>query len=880
MGKIVILAVLIFLPLAVFIFFSPVAFAISISPSSATDSSLIILGDTNGLANDLTIFPAYDGCFDLTGNSCKADNADWNGFSVKAVFGGSMPAGDYTIVGDTTGDCQSYNLSLSDCLLIPGNTSAAFTIAVPAAGVSVSERPNSGGFVIHMPDITLLTRLTGKSLRGTIEISYIASDKDDEISSQQQYGLRKGGPVDIFLGHGEWPNFYWELLADRQSATGTFAWDTTKIPNGKYRFKVKAWGADGNSAEVATEDFIIDNTPPNFTVSVSPEFSLGEPVKIQLKSSESLKSVPTVTVTQFGHDPVKISPITDKGDNVFIGTYRVLNGFDGPAKISVVGEDKAGNLGAIVVGADTFAVGIKPPAMPVIETPFNNSKTTSSTLQIVGHGLNIAKVVAKVNGGQTYAASAGQDGRFRIEGVKLEPNFNRGNNVISVVTYDPAGRISMPANLDVYLNSPPKLTLLQPSRRRSRFSDKISVSWLASDANDDPLTYAVELTNDGGKIWKIIADNLKKSELAWDSKTVPDGSNYGFRITASDGLLTSAVASHTFTIFNDLPTLIWETQGDFFTAETSRLLRGIVQSKNDFLEKLEWSVDDGKTWQVVLPDDGRWDSNFERFGIKVPFAQPGAYHIALRGITVSGRNVANAEQIRMVFDNKPPTLEISAPKEKLTNAPYLAQSGSAGDTISGIGAVEYAIDDSPWYQASIESGFGEREARFNINHADALADGRHEIKARAVDRASNYSSLRIWFLTIDATPPRIGSFTIDENGRILFPNASGTFEIPPKTPLRLRFALRGEPKIVEAYRNGDKLAISYDSSRKIFEGNVLSGDEGGATIKIKAEDKLGNKVERELTRFYITPTSTAQAMTKSNNTIGSFLEKIRRFFFR
>ncbi len=863
-------------------FFPALVFAISVAPLSASGGSLIVIGSVVNPGRDFLLYPAFPGCTNEDGSGdvyhCTSQGDVNNGDSITQVFG-EPPNGTYTLVEDAEG---CYVLSLSDCLLLSDNTSVVFSIGPVSAqqnessgrGTSEGGVAEGGGPVVHFPEIVLRTNLTGQIIRGTVPIVYSASDEDDEDPLTVVDGLRQNpGPVDIGYQTGAWPVITQGILAKEQPATGTYIWDTTKMVGDTYRLKLRARDKDGNVAEAGTEDFTIDNTPPGFTVHADPAFTKGEPVRLEILSSEALKSTPSLTITQFKHDSVTVPVLQDPNGHPnfsFKATYQPIEGFDGPALISLSGADAAGNIGTTIIGDSNFAVGVKPPPSPVIDEP-RGGEATSSRIAVSGFALNAQKIVARVNGRREYVLSGSKDGQFRFDGIELDPAFNKGKNVINVVSYDPLGNISAPVTLNIFLDSPPQLHLSYLGRR-SKYKDVMTLRWTGSDINDDKIVYDVALSDDRGGTWRNLATGLNKTEFRWDTATVPDGSNYVLRVTASDGKLKTSAITNIFTTANGLPAIVLETAGDFYTSERSRTFGGVVRSKDDVLKSLEWSGNGGVSWQAIQSEDGAWDSAFEKFHFDVPFAKAGSYDVLIRGLTVTGRSVANAQKLKVIFDNNAPTVHPEELPRGIVNVPYLKLSGTASDDFSGIESVEYSIDGREWFRGSVEEGIETRMAKFKINHPDKLADGLHRISIRAVDQAGNISETKNQTISIDATPPRIGSFTLRANGALLFPSLPRTFEAPAASEIRVQVAIGAKPQKVALFAGESKLDISMNSSTSLWESHfAFSGEK--TSVRLTAEDEAGNRVERELGEIIVPDIAGKISAPKL-----SLLEKMIQFF--
>ncbi|MEK9179832.1 MAG: hypothetical protein AAB897_00230 [Patescibacteria group bacterium] len=786
----------------------------------------------------------------------------------------TLAAGSYIMIVwgppyDTACDDSSPNFNYNTCKTTSSYiTEIAFTVTSDPAQVIIGREE-------YFPAAKIITELKGKYLSAEVPVEYEVTDKND--ITWPPYGLRKENPAEFFVGKRLLPynDFLWELLG-RAAATGTFLWDTTKIPDGRYLLKLKVWDAPGNFGEETSGEFTIDNTPPQFEVKESPSFTRGEPVEIKIKSSEPLLEIPKLTVSQFRHEPAEVElkeavedgPSTSSGNNgeLFGGVYQIVDGFDGPAAIAILGVDLAGNKGSAIIGQEGFSVGIKPPPPPVVESPRSETATTTATLSLSGHGINAVKVVTRVNGKDIYETKDIRAGGFYFESIRLDPNFNKGRNSISVTSYDAGGNVSEPTVVDIFLNSPPKIKLVEPLGRRLKFNGEVRVRWDASDINDDKLAYKVELSSNRGSTWKTLAEKLRAPELLWDTTTVPDGSNYMLRVTATDGSLSAYATGPIFALENNLPAIILDSSGDFYLSET-KTFSGVVRSKADLLKNLEWSLNQGEDWEKIEAQDGKWDSEFERFDFAIPRIKAGRYNILIRGFTALKRKVANAEEIRIFFDNNRPGLKFQPP-QKTTNVPFLKLGGSATDDFSGIESVEYKIEGSGWFKATIETGLGERSAQFKIDHEEKLKDGAHEIILTAVDRAGNRSEESKINLTTDATPPRLGSFIFRSGGNIIFPATDGIMRIESGASISFEIAIAGNPIKTTLLLNNEVAKfqkISTDIRKSDF---VFNGEE--TLVTIEAEDELGNKISREISRLVAGKTTSSKPE--------SFWQKIIRLF--
>jgi hypothetical protein len=85
-------------------------------------------------------------------------------------------------------------------------------------------------------------------------------------------------------------------------------------------------------------------------------------------------------------------------------------------------------------------------------------------------------------------------------------------------------------------------------------SGQIDLSWVSSDADDDPLTYWLEYSTDGGAHWQLLTGELDGNSASLETDVLAGTSQGKLRIVASDGVNTSRDETQgTFTVWNKPP---------------------------------------------------------------------------------------------------------------------------------------------------------------------------------------------------------------------------------------------------------------------------------------------------------------------------------------
>lgn len=192
-----------------------------------------------------------------------------------------------------------------------------------------------------------------------------------------------------------------------------------------------------------------------------------------------------------------------------------------------------------------------------------------------------------------------------------------------------------PQLFGVVMNVPPRRFFQKGAR---------TLTWQASDPNDDTLSYKVLYRTLAENEWHVLASSLTQPYYTIDGNRLPDGT-YLFKVIASDEpsntaelALSDEGTTDAIEIDNTPPsirvtgpTISGQTAEVTFDATdlTSRIVRG------------EYSVDGG-TWQLIFPVDGIADSAHESFKVKAKFDKPGEHLIAFR-CADSSSNVGTAK---------------------------------------------------------------------------------------------------------------------------------------------------------------------------------------------------------------------------------------------
>jgi sugar lactone lactonase YvrE len=159
-----------------------------------------------------------------------------------------------------------------------------------------------------------------------------------------------------------------------------------------------------------------------------------------------------------------------------------------------------------------------------------------------------------------------------------------------------------------------------------------TLTWQASDPNDDTLNYKVMYRTIGDNEWHLLADNQTQAYYTIDGNRLPDGT-YLFKVIATDApgnpaeaALTNEETTDAVEIDNTPPTI--KVTGPAVNGQTAEVTFDASDATSRIV-RAEYSVDGG-AWQLVYPVDGVADSAHETYKVRVTFDKLGEHLIAFR----------------------------------------------------------------------------------------------------------------------------------------------------------------------------------------------------------------------------------------------------------
>ena len=201
-----------------------------------------------------------------------------------------------------------------------------------------------------------------------------------------------------------------------------------------------------------------------------------------------------------------------------------------------------------------------------------------------------------------------------------------GSNVFETTAPDEKGIFT---SLEESKSEPPPRRLLRRGYR--------TLTWKATDADNDTLTYDIAFKPAGSEHWLTLKKGLREAFYSFDTAALPDG-KYVFRVSASDAESNpeegkSSSRDSSPVVVDNTPPVIRRLPGGAGVFE--------FEARDDAspIFEAEYSVD-AKEWVRVEPKDGLSDSPLETYRIQLDPRWKAAF--LLIRVTDAARNVAAA----------------------------------------------------------------------------------------------------------------------------------------------------------------------------------------------------------------------------------------------
>lgn len=559
---------------------------------------------------------------------------------------------------------------------------------------------------------------------------------------------------------------------------------------------------------------------------------------IKIETTEILLEPPKVIVRQRNYADIGVPVLGE--DILWEGKYEVKSGFDGTAKISVEGKDLAGNTSTIIRKGGFFHIGINPPPTPIVTSPLDNDIVVTPFISVVGNVREDTKAVLLLNNERVREVDSDPEGNFVIENIELSKTFNKGVNILQIISEDRMENLSEPVSLSIKFNVLPTLKIIEPQIGDILFSTA-TIEIFATDENADKLIFSIEASADSGKNWQKLVQNLKKQFFVWDTHEFPDG-EYILRVTANDGFEEIVVISEKFLLRNFLPVIVFE-KGQIIINKDSLDIMGLAElrleeyrgaEKN--IVDVEYNLDQGESWLKAQAKDENFDSLSEEFVVSLTNLEEGLYEVLVRAM--DNKDLVGKAKMILIVDFGPPpepTVNFPEAREAFGNREDL-DSDKAGTQIRIEGGAEADNQIIVTNGPLIFETLSDSEGNFDIE-VTLREHGENILKISAIDPAGNKSEVETTLVVIKNDPPNLKFFWPRINGGINHV-AEIVFEIqdPDLDPIK---------ESVLSYRKlGDKPKIIFARNLKdnTFSWDVSDFQEGFYELILEASDGVSENI--------------------------------------
>ncbi|HEX8524392.1 MAG TPA: hypothetical protein VF669_19205 [Tepidisphaeraceae bacterium] len=185
---------------------------------------------------------------------------------------------------------------------------------------------------------------------------------------------------------------------------------------------------------------------------------------------------------------------------------------------------------------------------------------------------------------------------------------------------------------------------------------KETITWEASDPNNDELVYSLYYRSGSRSPWILLKDKLKESTFDWDTRTASDG-RYELKVVASDDLANPPGMGRETTRVSD-PVMVDNTPpliaGMKATGGAGDVrVQFSASDRTSTLSGFAYTVDSSEQWQTVLPSDKIADSPDENVNFTVSGLKSGVHQVAVKAVDAKGNQAIATLNVTVDAPAKP-----------------------------------------------------------------------------------------------------------------------------------------------------------------------------------------------------------------------------------
>jgi len=180
-----------------------------------------------------------------------------------------------------------------------------------------------------------------------------------------------------------------------------------------------------------------------------------------------------------------------------------------------------------------------------------------------------------------------------------------------------------------------------------------NITYKATDANADKLTYTIDFRKLGRTGWIQIKDDIQSDKFEWNSKTVEDG-RYELRVTATDEksntsrtALTGSRVSEPVVVDNTGPVV---RKSSIIKQNDTVTLTFTASDEFSAIGQAHYTLNSNDQWQGLLPDDLVYDTTNEDFTIVLEQLTAGEHILAVKVSDDLGNTTYRTFEVHLLSD--------------------------------------------------------------------------------------------------------------------------------------------------------------------------------------------------------------------------------------
>jgi len=247
-----------------------------------------------------------------------------------------------------------------------------------------------------------------------------------------------------------------------------------------------------------------------------------------------------------------------------------------------------------------------------------------------------------------------------------------------------------------------------------------------------------------------------EDDRSWESVGAFTASGLDMGVKSAAGLLHQFM--HDASLADTTPPSVTLSTGTASPTNHNVLtFNGAANDTGSFVQTVEYSLDDGHTWQPAQATDGAFDSQSEAYSFTTAPLADGIYTVRTRATDVSGNVSAPTDPgVVIVVDTTPPVISISQPTAgQYSHSATLTLGYSVTDALSGVKIFTPTLD------GFLNVAGHDLSSGQSINLLTELGLGTHTFVIGAVDNATNTATRSVIFsivVTADSIKDDVSQF--------------------------------------------------------------------------------------------------------------------------